>query len=92
MDNLKEWHGCLLVNSELVNIRDLLDFELGEDGVTFGLFRSKTLFGEMEKWTKATNWIVIQPLDNSWWKVAVIKWGQIDFIHCNWFQNTQFMN
>jgi len=26
----------------------------------------KTIFGEMEKWTKASNWIVIQPVDNSW--------------------------
>ena len=49
MDNLKEWHGCLLVNSELVNIRDLLDCELCEDGVIIGLFRSKTLFGEMDQ-------------------------------------------
>ena len=49
MDNLKEWHGCLLVNSELVNIKDLLDCELCEDGVIFGLFRSKTLFGEMDQ-------------------------------------------
>jgi len=35
----------------------------------------------LEKWTKASNWIVIQPAAHSWWKVAVIKWGQIDFIH-----------
>ena len=35
----------------------------------------------LEKWTKASNWIVIQPGDQSWWKVAVIKWGQIDFVH-----------
>ena len=61
MDNLKEWYGCLLVNSVLVNIRDLLDCELCEDGVIFGLFSSKTLFGEMEKWTKASNWTVIEP-------------------------------
>jgi len=81
MDNLKEWYGCLLVNSELVNIRDLLDCELCEYGVIFELFSSKTLFGEMEKWTKASNWTVIQPVGHSWWKVAVIKWGQNDFIH-----------
>jgi len=56
--------------SELVNSRDLLDCELCEDGVFFGLFRSKTLFGQMEKWTKASNWIVIQPVDHSWWKVT----------------------
>jgi len=31
-------------------------------------------------------------VDHSWWKVAVIKWGQIDFIHWNWFQNNQFIN
>jgi len=31
----------------------------------------------MDKWTKAGNWI--QPADHSWWKVAVIKWAQIDF-------------
>ena len=80
MDNLKEWHGCLLVNSELVNIKDLLDCELCEDGL-FGLFRSKTVFGEMEKRTKASNCSVIQPVDHRWWKVAVIKWGQIDCIH-----------
>ena len=40
MDKLKEWHVCLLVNSELVNIRDLLDCELCEDGVVFGLFKN----------------------------------------------------
>jgi len=57
MDNLKEYHWCVLVNSEMVNIRDLLDCEFCEDGVIFGLFRSK-LF--MEKWTKASDWIVIQ--------------------------------
>jgi len=27
------------------------------------------------------NWIVIQPVDHSWWKVAVINWGKIDFFH-----------
>ena len=64
-----------------MNIRDLLDYELYEDGSIFGLFRSKHIFGEMEKWTKASNWIVIQPGDHSWWKVAVMKWGQIDFVH-----------
>jgi len=46
MDNLRRY-GCLLVNSDSVTIRDLLDCELCEDGVIFGLFRSKTLLGEM---------------------------------------------
>jgi len=36
----------LFVN-ELVNIRDLLDCELCENGVVFGLFRSKPY---LEKW------------------------------------------
>ena len=49
----------MLVNSEMVNIRDLLDCEFCEDGVIFGLFRSKRF---MEKWTKASDWIVIQPV------------------------------
>ena len=49
MDNLKEWHGYVLVNSDLMNIEDLLDCELCEDVVIFGLFRSNTLFGEMDR-------------------------------------------
>ena len=56
-----------------VNIRDLLDCELFEDGSDQKPY--------LLKWTEASNWIVIQPADHSWWKVAVIKWGQIDFIH-----------
>jgi len=39
----------------------------------------------LEKWRNGpkqlTGLSLNQPVDDSWWKVAVIKWGQIDFIH-----------
>jgi len=68
----------LLVNSELVNIRDLLDVSRVKMVLSLDCSDQKSC---LEKWTKASNWIVIQPVDHSWWKVAMIKWGQIDFIH-----------